>query len=73
MCGKHHGGVCYRQSGVCYNCGEHGHFAQDYPHPKKFPAKGLDEGKLGLRTQGKVFAMTNKEAEIPPDVITCII
>ena len=31
MCGKWHHGRCYRQSGQCYRCGQHGHLRAQCP------------------------------------------
>ena len=73
-CGKQHGGtMCYKEIGACFNYGERGHFVQDCPRTKDFPAHKPDDGKPRPWTQGRVFAMKNKDAQASPEVVTGII
>ena len=65
--------MCYKESGACLNCGEHGHFVRDCQLTKNFQALKLAGGKPRPKTQGRVFAMTNKDAQASPEVVTCII
>ena len=73
-CRKQHGGtVCYKESGACFNCGELGNFVRDCLLAKNFQALKPDGGKPRPKTQGRVFAMTNKDAQASPEVVTGII
>ena len=65
--------MCYKEIGACFNCGELGHFVRDCPLTKDSQAQKLDDGKLRPRTQGRVFSMTNKDAQASLEVVTYII
>ena len=56
-----------------FNCGERGHFVRDFPRTKNSKAQKPDDGKPRPRTQGRVFSMTNKDAQGSPKVVTGII
>ncbi|KAA0059506.1 uncharacterized protein E6C27_scaffold518G00110 [Cucumis melo var. makuwa] len=66
-CGRNHRGQCLVGAGVCYQCGQPGHFKKDSEGTSGARQKGV----VGRpRQQGKVYAMTQQEAEDAPDVIT---
>ena len=65
-CGRPHGGVCFRKSGACFKCRKIGHFIQDCPEMKN------DQGgfKKDQKAQARVYALTRKEADDSPSVVT---
>ena len=74
-CGKKHGGrPCYRETGACFGCGKQGHMVRDCPESRKLVfAKPKEENKDDRqkpRAQGRVFAMTNRDAQATSDVVT---
>ena len=74
-CGKkHEGRPYYRKIGACFSCGKQGHMVQDCPENKKFiigkPKEENKEDKQKPRAQGRVFAMTHRDAQATYDVVT---
>ena len=74
-CGKKHGGrPCYRETGACFGCGKQGHMVRDCSESRKFVfGKPREENKYDRqkpRAQGRVFAMTNRDAQATSDVVT---
>ncbi|KAL6334181.1 hypothetical protein AAG906_006764 [Vitis piasezkii] len=66
-CGKKHGGrPCYRETGACFGCGKQGHLIRDCPENRKFiigkPKEENKEDKQKPKAQGRVFAMTHRDA-----------
>ena len=77
-CGKkHEGRPYYRKIGACFGCGKQGHMVQDCPENKKFiigkPKEENKEDKQKPRAQGRVFAMTHRDAQATYDVVTSTI
>ncbi|KAL6319594.1 hypothetical protein AAG906_020671 [Vitis piasezkii] len=54
------GRPCYRETRACFGCGKQGHMVRDCPESKKFKP----------RAQGRVFAMTHRDAQATSDVVT---
>ncbi|RVW22176.1 Transposon Ty3-G Gag-Pol polyprotein [Vitis vinifera] len=74
-CGKKHGGrPCYRETGACFGCGKQGHLIRDCPENTKFitgkPKEENKEDKQKPKAQGRVFAMTHRDAQATSDVVT---
>ncbi|RVW14025.1 Transposon Ty3-I Gag-Pol polyprotein [Vitis vinifera] len=74
-CGKKHGGrPCYRETGACFGCGKRGHLIRDCPENRKFitgkPKEENKEDKQKPKAQGRVFAMTHRDAQATSDVVT---
>ncbi|RVW41427.1 Retrovirus-related Pol polyprotein from transposon 17.6 [Vitis vinifera] len=74
-CGKKHGGrPCYRETGAFFGCGKQGHLIRDCPENRKFitgkPKEENKEDKQKPKAQGRVFAMTHRDAQATSDVVT---
>ncbi|RVW85078.1 Retrovirus-related Pol polyprotein from transposon 17.6 [Vitis vinifera] len=74
-CGKNHGGrSCYRETGACFGCGKQGHSIRDCPENRKFitrkPKEENKEDKQKPKAQGRVFAMTHRDAQATSDMVT---
>uniref|UniRef100_A0A2N9III7 Reverse transcriptase n=1 Tax=Fagus sylvatica TaxID=28930 RepID=A0A2N9III7_FAGSY len=74
-CGKqgHFMGDCPVGGGssstACYRCGKHGHFMVDCPMVGKSGESSSSKNQKRPQVQGRVFAMTEQDAEASPDVI----
>ena len=69
-CGKDHAeGPCRRLTGACFKCGDMGHMIRDCPKMRSQPqqARGADDRRP--RAQGRVYAVTRKEAQNAPAAI----
>ena len=74
-CGKKHERMlCYREIGACFGCGKQRHMVRDCPENKNFitgkPKEENKEDKQKPRAQGRVFAMTHRDAQAISDVVT---
>ena len=69
-CGKKHKGVCYRESGACFKCGQMGHRIKDCPSMKSELMAKPTEVKQRPKVQGRVFAITEQDAKASKSVVT---
>ncbi|GKV53900.1 hypothetical protein SLEP1_g60413, partial [Rubroshorea leprosula] len=69
-CGKNHGGKeCYWQIGACFKCGKTDHLIKDCPVLKGVSQQPKDQDNKKPRVQGRVFAITEQQAQNTPTVI----
>ncbi|KAK4563696.1 hypothetical protein RGQ29_006014 [Quercus rubra] len=69
-CGKKHKGVCYRESGACFKCGQMGHRIKDCPSMKSELVAKPTEVKRRPKVQGRVFAITEQDTKASKSVVT---
>ncbi|KAH9665582.1 Endonuclease [Citrus sinensis] len=71
-CERRHPGECHWKTRACFACGESGHRIMDCPKRRSETTNTLtNEGqKKKLRVQGRVFALTEKDAEVSNDVVS---
>nr|CAN68039.1 hypothetical protein VITISV_018924 [Vitis vinifera] len=73
-CGKKHGGrPCYREIEACFGYGKQRHLIRDCLENRKFitgkPKEENKENKQKPKAQGRVFAMTHRDAQASSDVV----
>ncbi|KAL4643006.1 hypothetical protein ACB092_02G061200 [Castanea dentata] len=69
-CGKKHKGVCYRESGACFKCGQMGHRIKDCPAMKSELVAKPTDVKQRPKVQGRVFAITEQDTKASKSVVT---
>ncbi|XP_038976545.1 uncharacterized protein LOC120107362 [Phoenix dactylifera] len=69
-CGKAHADKdCHWNTGACFRCGKIGHKIADCPQRNENRSTQAMEGSQGPKTQGRVFALTQQDAQAS-DVLT---
>ncbi|GKV43664.1 hypothetical protein SLEP1_g50928 [Rubroshorea leprosula] len=69
-CGKNHGGKeCYWQIGACFKCGKTDHLIKDCSVLKGASQQPKDQDNKKPRVQGRVFSITEQQAQNTPTVI----
>ena len=58
-CGRHHGGMCYKKTGACYDCGKTGHQFFECPDWKD-TTKPIGPPEQDKRGKGRVFSLTDQ-------------
>ncbi|GMY21279.1 Transposon Ty3-G Gag-Pol polyprotein [Fagus crenata] len=71
-CGKVHSGECRRANHTCFRCGKPGHFIQNCPVKPNDVNLASGSGQKRPKAQGRVFALTEREAEASPEVISAM-
>ncbi|XP_073035290.1 uncharacterized protein [Primulina eburnea] len=70
-CKQYHTGECYRKIGACSKCGKVGHRIKDCPNNKD---KGVRPNKKNEnKTNARVYAITQEEADDTKEVVACTI
>ncbi|XP_075478873.1 uncharacterized protein LOC142519729 [Primulina tabacum] len=70
-CRQKHIGECYRKTGACFKCGKVGHRIKDCPDNKD---KGTGPNKPNEnKTNARVYAITQEEADNTKEVVACTI
>nr|GMC73664.1 LRR receptor-like serine/threonine-protein kinase FLS2 [Ipomoea batatas] len=70
FCHLYHTGECRRKSGACFECGQLGHKVKDCPR-KMHTEAGSTQQKP--RTNARVFAMTQQDADVANNVVSGIL
>jgi ribosomal protein L32 len=68
-CGKVHLGECRRANHTCFRCGKPGHFILDCLVKPNDGNLASGSGQRRPKAQGRVFALTEQDAEASPEVI----
>ncbi|GKV49055.1 hypothetical protein SLEP1_g55827 [Rubroshorea leprosula] len=69
-CGKNHGGKeCYWQIGACFKCGKTGYLIKDCSVLKGASHQLKDQDNKKPKVQGRVFSITEQQAQNTPTVI----
>ena len=69
-CGRHHSGECRAANNTCFRCGKPGHFIRDCPNNPNKGNSNAGSGQKRPMVQGRVFALTEQEAQAAPDVVS---
>ncbi|GJY20440.1 putative nucleotidyltransferase, ribonuclease H [Tanacetum coccineum] len=74
---NHKSNTCTKPVIVCYGCNEMGHKLNEFPKEKAIkaiPVRSIKEGKVEApKAKARAYPMTAEEAQLIPDVVTCII
>nr|GLL29994.1 uncharacterized protein LOC109160430 [Ipomoea trifida] len=70
FCHLYHTGECRRKSGACFECGQLGHKVKDCPRKMHIEAGSTQQKP---RTNARVFAMTQQDADVANDVVSGIL
>nr|XP_023905116.1 uncharacterized protein LOC112016887 [Quercus suber] len=70
QCGRLHPGECRATNRTCFRCGKPGHFIKDCPINSNKGNSTTGSGQKRPMVQGRVFALTEQDAQAAPDVVS---